>query len=145
MSEPVVVTIGYEGRTVDELIDLLTSEEVEVLVDVRLNAMSRKQGFSKRRLGEAIAIAGIEYVHEPRLGNPKENRAGFQANDPTSRESYLARLNGESRPAFDAIVELALDRPIALMCYEADHHICHRTCISVQMHAEHPDLRVIDL
>lgn len=146
MSHPVVVaTVGYEGKSIEDLVELLHGEDVEVLVDVRLNAMSRKPGYSKRRLAEALAAAGIDYVHEPRLGNPKENRPGFAAGTAESREIYLRRLNGESRGAFDDVVRLSRERAVALLCYEADHRSCHRTCIVEQMRAEDPAMRVVNL
>jgi uncharacterized protein (DUF488 family) len=143
--EVVVATVGYEGKRVDDLLGILHREDVEVLVDVRLNAMSRKPGYSKRRLTEALAVAGIDYVHEPRLGNPKENRPGFAAGTAESRDIYLRRLTGESRAAFEDIVRLSHERAIALMCFESDHRSCHRTCIVEQMRAEDPALRVVDL
>lgn len=37
-------TVGYEGRSVDEFVSVLTSAGVEVLVDVRERALSRKKG-----------------------------------------------------------------------------------------------------
>ena len=51
---------------------------VRVLVDVRLHAMSRKPGFSKCRFVAALEGAGIRYVHDPRLGNAKEDRVSFR-------------------------------------------------------------------
>ena len=54
---------------------------MSVLVDVRLNAVSRKSGFSKKRLTQALKDAGIEYVHEKDLGNPQDNRDSFRNGD----------------------------------------------------------------
>ena len=42
-----IVSIGYEKRSIEDLIDLLVDNAVELLVDVRLNPISRKKGFSK--------------------------------------------------------------------------------------------------
>jgi uncharacterized protein (DUF488 family) len=141
----VVLTIGYEGKSIDALVDVLRGEEVELLVDVRLNAMSRKPGFSKRRLADALAAGGIEYAHEPRLGNPKDNRPGFAQGDPASHDAYRRRLDLEARPAYEELVRFVAERPVALLCYEADHRACHRTCITDRMRTDDPDLRVIDL
>ena len=47
---PTIVSVGYQGRSVNELIDVLRHGDVEVLVDVRLNPISRKPGFSKNPL-----------------------------------------------------------------------------------------------
>jgi uncharacterized protein (DUF488 family) len=55
-----IVSIGYERRDIDELVELLRSEQVELLVDVRLNAISRKRGFSKTALTTALNAAGIQ-------------------------------------------------------------------------------------
>ena len=67
-----IVSVGYQGRSVGELIDVLRQGGVEVLVDVRLNPISRKPGFSKNPLSQALAEAGIGYRHERELGNPRE-------------------------------------------------------------------------
>lgn len=72
--EMVLVTVGYEGRTAGELVVTLAEAGVDVLVDVRLTPLSRKPGLSKRQLADALAAAGVEYVHLPALGNPKDNR-----------------------------------------------------------------------
>ena len=42
-----VLTIGYQHRTVDDVIDELRCAEVEVLVDVRLTPLTRRPGLSK--------------------------------------------------------------------------------------------------
>ena len=139
----VVFTIGYEGRSIDEFVKTLQQNRVQVLVDVRENAISRKPGFSKRRLSEALSAAGIEYRHERLLGNPKENRASFQnGNVATGKRRYLAHLNNGSRGAFDEIVELGMSRRIALLCFEREAAQCHRSCIVEQAQAEHPALSV---
>ena len=60
---PQLVSVGYEGREVDDLVSHLLRESVDVLVDVRLTPISRKPGLSKRRLTEALASVGVSYVH----------------------------------------------------------------------------------
>ena len=66
-----VIGIGYEGENVDSLVAKLLAWKIAVLVDVRLNAISRKRGFSKRSLSEALDAVGITYVHLPNLGQPQ--------------------------------------------------------------------------
>ena len=60
---PALFSVGYEGRDLDEFVRLLRAHGVTVLLDVRLNAISRKPGFSKTRLTAALADAGIRYRH----------------------------------------------------------------------------------
>jgi uncharacterized protein (DUF488 family) len=138
-----LVTVGYEGRTLDEFVQMLAASHVEVLVDVRENAVSRKPGFSKRRLGQALETAGIEYRHEPLLGNPSANRDAFR-NDSVAlgKRRYLAHLDNGSRAAFDEVVELAMARRVALLCFERDEARCHRACIVEKAQEQVPSLSV---
>lgn len=121
--EMTIVSVGYQGRSVDELIDVLRCGEVELLVDVRLNPISRRPGFSKKPLSQALAEAGIGYRHERALGNPRDNR------DPFDRERYEAYLLEVGSAALAEVMELARSSRIALMCYERQHPDCHRSAI----------------
>ena len=71
------MSIGYEGKTVDDLVAQLLEQGVPVLVDVRLTPPSRKPGLSKTKLSEALAAVGIGYVHHRALGNPKVVAVAF--------------------------------------------------------------------
>jgi uncharacterized protein (DUF488 family) len=69
-----IYTVGFTQKSAAEFFDLLRSSGVRRLVDVRLNNVSQLAGFTKRNdlrffLRE---LAGIEYVHEPRLAPTKE-------------------------------------------------------------------------
>ena len=126
-----MIGIGYEGLSIEALIARLQGEDVDVLVDVRLNAISRKAGYSKRALGAALTAAGIEYVHDPRLGNPKDNRAGYA--EINSRAGNAARdrfrtllATDISSEAVRALAGRINDHTVALLCFEADERHCHR-------------------
>src|SRR3569833_4765664 len=67
-------TIGYEAATQAAVIDKLKQAGVEVLVDVRAVAASRRAGFSKTLLAASLAEAGIDYRHLRQLGTPKPGR-----------------------------------------------------------------------
>jgi uncharacterized protein (DUF488 family) len=137
-----VVTIGYEGRQLDEFVAELSDRGVEIVFDVRENAISRKPGFSKRRLGDALAIARIEYRHLPALGNPRGNRDAFRAGDPAAREVFLRELDNRGRDALEEIAAAARTKTVALMCFELDHASCHRSCITERLAADEPVLKV---
>lgn len=135
-----IFSIGYEQRSIDDLIAVLQHHEVRVLVDVRMNAISRKRGFSKTALTDALAEAGIDYRHERELGNPKENRDPFRQGLKSARDSYLRHLRNGASDAFENLVQLARTTRIALLCYERDHSQCHRSCIIETVQEEHPGL-----
>ncbi|MGB4777195.1 DUF488 family protein [Microbacterium sp.] len=126
-----MIGIGYEGLSVDQLVARLQVERVDVLVDVRLTPLSRKPGFSKRALSEALSAAGIRYVHDRRLGNPKDNRAAYAdaASDAgkTARSRYRELIDtGDGADAVRELAALAQEHAVAVLCFEADGAHCHR-------------------
>ncbi|MBF6456022.1 MULTISPECIES: DUF488 domain-containing protein [Nocardia] len=144
--EGTLVSIGYEGKTVDDLVAQLLDEDVRVLVDVRLTPLSRKPGLSKTKLSEALAAAGIGYVHHRALGNPKDNRAGFRAGDPASRTRYRKVL--DSAAAHDALAhvcELLDDGAVALLCFEHNHAECHRNIVVHRLLEARPNAAVVHI
>ena len=104
-----LVSVGYEGLSADELVATLVDQGVSVLVDVRLTPLSRKPGLSKTRLSEAVRGVGIEYVHLPGLGNPKENRDAFRRGEPESWEAFAQVLGSQRGQSALAHVAELLD------------------------------------
>jgi uncharacterized protein (DUF488 family) len=128
-----VIGVGYEGAALDAFVARLASSGVSLLVDVRLNAISRKRGFSKRGLAEALNESGIRYEHAPEQGNPTWNRTGFSGSAPeaaAARAAYGQLLQTELATArLDAIAEAAAAALIAVMCVESDECRCHRDVV----------------
>lgn len=142
---PEVLSVGYERRDVEELIDLLCQHGVEILVDVRLNAISRKRGLSKRRLAETAAEAGISYRHEPDLGNPQDNREAFRLGTSEARSRYLRHLRNGALSTYQEVIQLAQRSRVALLCYEREHSQCHRSCILDAAQQDLPGLAIREL
>src|ERR1700683_3892464 len=79
---PDLLTIGYEGCTIDDVLAELKAAGVKLLVDVRAVPRSRKPGFSKRQLAAGLDAEGIAYVHLQGLGTPKPGRDAVRAGHP---------------------------------------------------------------
>lgn len=126
-----IVSVGYEGRTIDEFVTELADVGVQMVADVRLNAISRKVGFSKTRLREALGAAGINYRHMPSLGNAKENRLPFwdgRVNE--GRRTFREALKSpEAEKALHELSMLVRDQVVAILCFETDVERCHRKVI----------------
>ncbi len=141
-----IYSVGYEGLTLAGLIDRLVGARVSALVDVRLNPVSRKPGFSRRRLSEALAEAGIDYRHEKELGNPPDNRDSFRTGDGNAgRERMRAILSNGASAALDRVVDLAVDDRIAILCVERDHSHCHRDVITEMVVERNPTIEVLQI
>ncbi|MEE6273318.1 DUF488 domain-containing protein [Georgenia sp. MJ206] len=102
--------------------------------------MSRKPGFSKRRLSDALSEADISYVHLPALGNPRDNRAGFADTGGTAgreaRKRFAAEILAEpkGKEAIGSVVRLADSSAVILLCYEAEEQCCHRSLVLEALH-----------
>jgi uncharacterized protein (DUF488 family) len=114
---PPIFTIGYEKRSIDDLIWLLQARHVERVVDVRLTPASRRPDFAKKRLGGALESAGIAYEHRPALGNPLAIRDIYFSGDAASG-------------ALDDLAESIGSQTVALLCLERDAHRCHRSVVA---------------
>ena len=130
-----LATIGYEMAPQAKVIDTLKTAGVEVLIDVRAVAASRRAGFSKGLLSASLNEAGIDYVHLRELGTPKEGRiAARHGRTAEMREIFEAHL---AEPAAQLQLAQAIDiargRKAALLCYEADHRGCHRSIVAERM------------
>jgi len=128
-----VSTIGYEGTTMERFLARLVDSGVDLLVDVRAVANSRRPGFSKNQLAANLAAAGIGYAHLRGLGTPAEGRAAARGGDhERMREIFTAHLDTIGAQvdlaALSALVES--NRRVALMCIEADPLHCHRTLVA---------------
>lgn len=139
----VVLSIGYEGRTADELVELVAARAADVVVDVRLTPRSRRPGLSARGLAAALAERGIGYRHLPGLGNPKANRAAFRGVEPAEgRARYLEQLGTVGAADLTELEALLAGHRVALLCVERDPARCHRSCITEQLAAVLPGLVV---
>lgn len=139
-----IYSVGYEGLEVQSLVETLRSAKVTLLVDVRLNAVSRKVGWSKKSLQAALEAAGIEYHHEPAFGNPPENRDSFRRGDgEDGRRRMREILTNGSGPALMQLVADARDRRVAVLCVERGAQRCHRQVITDMAQEIDPTIEVL--
>jgi uncharacterized protein (DUF488 family) len=130
-SSPGLVSVGYEGRTLQDLLEVLAAEGVAIVADVRLTPLSRKPGLSKTKLAAALAEAGIEYVHLRALGNPKDNRAPFWSGSPAVGVRRFRHMlaDPERSASIDELAAIASKHRVAVLCFERDHDRCHRQVV----------------
>jgi uncharacterized protein (DUF488 family) len=126
-----IYTVGYEGLTLEEFLQRLQRAWVQIVVDVRDVALSRKRGFSKTALAAALRDAGMEYLHIRSLGCPKPIRDQYRANH--DWKVYTAAFMDHLREQTVAVHGLAAvcnGTTAALLCYEANPAFCHRTYVA---------------
>jgi uncharacterized protein (DUF488 family) len=139
-----IYTIGYEGATQAEVIAALERAGVRRVIDVRQLPLSRRPGFSKSSLRASLAEHGIDYVHLRALGTPKPGRDAAKKGDRVTLEAvYAVQLDlPEAQAEAAKMRALAAEMPSALLCYERDPCVCHRTLL---LAAEGEGAAVVDL
>jgi uncharacterized protein (DUF488 family) len=125
-----ILTIGYEGASVDDFLATLKLAGVTTLLDIREIAISRRPGFAKTALREGLTSVGIQYRHESSLGSPKVMR--HRLRDDKDYELFFREfsryLKGQDTLLRSLVEEL--DGSVALLCFERDHTQCHRSIVA---------------
>jgi uncharacterized protein (DUF488 family) len=124
-----ISTIGYEGSSSADFLSALTRSGIQVVVDVRAVANSRRPGFSKKSLAAGLEAEGIRYVHLRGLGTPSSGRAAARA----GRHDEMRRIFAEHLATPSAQQDLQGTAEIVesgasacLLCYERLPEHCHR-------------------
>lgn len=123
-----IYTIGYQERSLAAVITALQAAGVQRVIDVRDLPNSRRAGFSKRQLAAGLAEAGIDYRHLKALGTPKADRIAARARRMAEFWDIVDQVlaGAPAQLALQEAAGLAVEKPSALLCYEADHRECHR-------------------
>jgi len=138
-------TVGYEGRSTDELMSALESAGIRTLLDIRYTPLSMyRPELSKGNFQKRVERAGMHYVHCPEFGVPKEIRAKaiHSGTRGTIWEWYDAAVV-ERYFASNLHWFLNQEHPVAMMCVEHDPEECHRHRIFTAL--EKNGLRGFDL
>jgi uncharacterized protein (DUF488 family) len=138
-------TIGYEGRTTEDLFDALTHANVQCVLDIRYNPVSMyRPELSKGNLQKGLEKAGIAYFHVREWGVPRDIRARAieSGTRDTIWEWYDESVIG---PHFQRNLHRFLNfgYPVAMLCMECDPQECHRHRISIVLEGQ--GLRGFDL
>jgi uncharacterized protein (DUF488 family) len=124
-------TTGYEGRSLEQFLAALQAAGIRCVADIREAPISRKAGFSKTALAQALQEAGIDYRHVRALGCPRPIRDAYKMDGDWTRytREFMAYL-AQQGPVVEGLAYLANQQSTALMCFEADHHFCHRAYVA---------------
>jgi len=127
-------TLGHSTRPLTELIALLKENGVARLVDVRTVPRSRHNPqFNADALPGPLAETGIAYVHRPELGGLRKARRD-SPNQGWRNASFRGYADYMQTPEFEqalaALMQLAEQGSLAVMCAEAVPWRCHRSLIA---------------
>lgn len=121
-----ILTIGHSNHSLEHFIQLLHSQAVEVLVDVRSQPYSRYSAhFNKKPLKEGIKEAGMMYLFLGQELGGRPKGAGFYDEDGYVFYDRVAEadffLEGVER------LQRGIKKyRVAMMCSEENPAVCHR-------------------
>ena len=131
MTGPLVCTIGHSTRSINTFIDLLRSNEITRVLDVRTVPRSRHNPqFNRDALPISLDDVQIAYVHLPGLGGLRHARAD-SPNSGWHNLSFRGYADYMQSSEFGEnvqwVTELASTERCVLMCAEAVPWRCHRS------------------
>lgn len=130
-AERAIYTAGYEGKTVDEFLNLLLESGISRLIDIRYNPISRRYGFHKSTLTRLSSFLGIDYQHIPSLGIPGSEREALNSVSQYQVlfENYRFQLPSH-KDALKDVIGLLESQPSVLVCMESNPLCCHRNVLA---------------
>jgi len=129
-----IFTIGHSTHPIERFIELLQSHGVAQVLDIRTIPKSRRNPqFNTDALAASLHAAGIHYVHLKELGGLRHARRdsdnlGWRNASFRGYADYMQ--TPEFATALDRTIQLASERPTAVMCAEAVPWRCHRSLVS---------------
>src|SRR5689334_19686643 len=142
---PNLFLTGYENQNINQFLQKLSIEGISIVIDVREIPLSRKKGFSKNQLKNALAEMGIEYNHISELGSPSIMRHALRA----GRTDYLEFFKKyrlyikNKKQLFKEVSEvIAKNSRSAILCYEENTELCHRTILASELLKRNRNMKV---
>jgi uncharacterized protein (DUF488 family) len=130
---PVIFTVGHSTRELSDFVQLLSAHGVQRLVDVRTVPRSRHNPqFNRDTLPDHLEASGIAYTHMAGLGGLRKPRpdsinTGWRNRSFRGYADYMQ--TAEFSGSLDALMDLAREGQLAIMCAEAVPWRCHRSLI----------------
>lgn len=123
---PVIWTIGHSNHPFARFAELLRSERIDFVVDVRSYPYSRiAPQFNRDELDVALREVGTSYVFLGMELGGRPSREEDYDEDGHARYDRMAEQPA-FRAALQRLIESCRERRIALMCSEGQPHECHR-------------------
>ncbi|MCL4490129.1 MAG: ParB/RepB/Spo0J family partition protein [Chloroflexi bacterium] len=130
-------TMGYEGRSLDTLLEALKRFRIKKVVDIRADpASAAHPEFNKANLSRSLKELGVSYVHHPELGMPPEKLEA--AGKKGSRQEVWKWYKQEIIPVLGRLLRSKLSLAkgeVAFLCEERDPTACQRHLIAEHLTA----------
>ena len=142
-------TIGFTQKTAEQFFELIKNNNIECLVDIRLNNKSQLAGFTK---GNDLAyflksICNCDYVHCIEYSPTKELLSNYQKGL-VSWEEYEVLFDSimEERKTYKHFYdEFKKYNAVCLLCSEPTPEHCHRRLVAEKIQSADKNIKIIHL
>jgi uncharacterized protein (DUF488 family) len=124
-------TIGFSQKSAEEFFNILKSNNVIRLIDIRLNNKSQLAGFTNvKHLPYLLKVHDIDYLYRPDLAPTKELLNGYK-NKSISWDEYEIKYNKIllQRKIIEKI-DWKIFEDSVLLCSEPTAEKCHRRLLA---------------
>ena len=133
-NKPTIFTIGHSTRTFPEFIEMLSSNKIKKVVDVRSVPRSRHNPqINKETLPNKLKQEQIAYQHMPEIGGlrrPKQDSVNTAWRNKSFRGYADFMQTKEFKENLLNLIGLSREQQTAIMCAEALPWRCHRSLIA---------------
>lgn len=133
MQSKTIYTIGFEGKSDEEFIFNLTENDIGLIVDVRLNNRSAKDGYaSYPAIMNLLEQASIKYINDRMLAPDGQIRQGYTEHKDWKEYSCRFHELMGKRNIYSYINRTYQNQEttICLLCKEKDPDQCHRSLVA---------------
>jgi len=142
-----IYTIGFTQKNAKNFFQLLKTNNIEQLVDIRLNNTSQLAGFTKRDDLEYFLkeLCGINYHYFNFLAPTKGIRDAY--NKERNWEHYAKAYNEllESRNVLNDLDKSFFEKRTCFLCTEPSADHCHRGLLAEYLKKHWDEIEVIHL
>ena len=126
-----IYTIGFTKKNADKFFNLLKSNQVKKVVDVRLNNVSQLAGFAKRDdlIFFLREICNCEYEHIPDLAPTEEILKPYKKGEIVWAQYEEKFLTLMAQRNIEKHINLLQFEDGCLLCSEHLPHECHRRLV----------------
>lgn len=129
----VVYTIGYEGRSIEDIAYILIENRVRRLIDVRRVPNKSRSEFRKDKLKMYLDELNIEYVHAVKYSPSSDLLVKYKYKFITFEEFIRKFSEYIDTVKLDDLVKLITEKRSCIMCYERYYKVCHRYVLSIKL------------
>ncbi len=130
----IIYSMGFAQKNAERFFNLIRSNEIEVLIDIRLNNKSQLAGFTKGNDLPFLLkeICNCKYVHKIDYAPTKDILSAYQKKEIDWRgyEERFLPLIVKRKIELDFGKSFSNNQRVCLLCTEPTPEMCHRRLVA---------------